>query len=157
MTGPDGLLHNMSCRPQTETRAWVAPLRSPVVRFELARLSRGLARQAERDALPEGLLEEAEARWAGFDLAGAALVFTWNADVIAAPAGLEPPRVLVARDPVTVVNVLGRSRGSLLLPRWPLAAEPEYLLRSLATCDPRLAALAERTGWEEDREKPRRP
>jgi hypothetical protein len=135
----------------------VASLGSPVVRFELALLGRELARKVGRGTVPDELLEEAEALWAGVELVGAALVFPWSDEVAAPPAGLRPPRVLVAVDPLAVVNVLGRARGSLLLPRWPLAAEPEYLLRSLATCDPRLAALAERTGWREHRERSKRP
>lgn len=143
------LLHNMSCRPHTEARGYIASPRSPVVRFELALLPGDLALKAARGDLPRRLLAEAEALWGTVRLTGAALVFAWSGDAAAPPEGLPPPEVRVATDPRAVVNVLGRSRGALLLPRWPLAAEPEYLLRSLASHDSRLVALAERTGWEE--------
>jgi hypothetical protein len=146
---PAALLHNMSCRPSTETRAYIKATRSPVVRFELALLGVDLAGQARRGEVPAELLAAAEELWAGVPFTGAALVFAWAADIAQPPEGFRRPAIRLATDPCTALNVLGRARGALLLPRWPLAAEPEYLLRSLASDDPRLVALAERTGWEE--------
>ncbi len=140
-----GLLHNTSCAPRTEVRGYVAPLRSPLVLF---RLDAELAAQASGRGLNTRLVVASERAWREVSLTGAVLMFRWHADVATPPAGQPRPVVRVATDPCTVVNVLGRARGWLLLPGWPLALEPEYLLRSLATDDPRLVALAERTGWE---------
>lgn len=138
-------LHNMSCAPRTVVRGYVAPLRSPIVRFSLGP---DLASRVRRRRLARRLVEEAERAWGELSFTGAALVFPWHDDVAQPPEGRPRPEVRVATDPRTLVNVLGRARGSLLLARWPLSREPEYLLRSLASDDPRLVALAERTGWE---------
>ena len=142
------LLHNMSFRPSTEVRGYLAPLGPMVVRFELARVDPGLVAQVKARGLAEALVEEAERAWGEAPFTGAALVFQWTSDAASPPDGQAAVGVRIATDACTVLNVLGRARGPLLLPRWPLSREPEHLLRALASDDPRLVRLAERTGWE---------
>ncbi len=141
------LLHNMSCPPATRVDAYRAAIGPLIVRFDLALAAPCLAADAGARELGAEHLETADRMWQGELFTGAAMVFPWVEDALAPPPGLARPEVRVATDEHAVLNVVGRSRGALLLPRWPLSTEPEHLLRSLATQDERLVALAERTGW----------
>jgi len=142
------LLHNMCCVPRTQVRGYVAPLHALLVRFDLGLLGDEWASRAREQHLPRRVVARARRAWREAPFGGAVLVFSWL-DAAASPPGDRPRvEVRVATDPPTVLNVLGRARGSLLLPRWPLSEDPAHLLRSLASDDPRLVALVERTGWE---------
>lgn len=151
------LLQNMSPRPRTLVQWQVSRWRGAAglrpgagpdlpVRFQL-------------DALPRALdpffplLEEA---WSGYALAGAMLVYTWREPAPVPEEGAAPTEdgpgggSLVATDPLLVLNVLGRSRGGLLLARAPLFLDEERLARIVASDDPRLVRLARRTGVREE-------
>jgi hypothetical protein len=73
---------------------------------------------------------------------GCAAVGAIPGSPIAAP---EPPP-LDAADPLLVLNVLGRTRGPVLIARAPLALEPAFLERELISRDARLLALARGEG-----------
>ncbi len=121
------LLANMSMRPATQVRCVIAPVGATAALFlpEHASHSRDRA--------------EADRRWRELSLRGAALL----CDAGAIEESEPPPRVVVARNPWLVLNVLARARGQVLM------ADAEALLgadagplRARASFDPRLVALA---------------
>jgi hypothetical protein len=95
----------------------------------------------------EALRERLDEAWQGFDLHGAFLVFNWRDEIKqAVNARLvsvkEAAVYTLARDPLLVLNVLGRARTSLLLATAPLALDRPFLMRSLVCDDARLVKLA---------------
>lgn len=124
------LLHNMSMRPRTTVQAAVA-----VVGKALARFAVDPERDRELIADPD-LVERLERTWSELQLRGALHVYPLAST--AAPGGLP----VVAAGPLLALNVLGRARGGLLLPRAPLELDPRLIQRELASDDPRLVQLA---------------
>jgi hypothetical protein len=84
-------------------------------------------------------------RWQALDLTGPVLLYDYG-DLQNRYAGARAPRTERALDPLLVINVLARARGRLLLPHTPLALEPGYLKRDLATDDPRIVAACRTSG-----------
>lgn len=122
------LLHNMSSCPRTRINAFLRPPGGTLALFSAGPDDRRLLRsKAGR--------EQVEEAWREIGLRGAAAVFD---------EPYEPGEQLksVAADTLLSLNVLGRTRGSLLLPGTPLAREAALLGRTLVSDDPRLVALA---------------
>ncbi|MEW6278931.1 MAG: hypothetical protein AB1758_09935 [Candidatus Eremiobacterota bacterium] len=102
---------------------------------------------------PEELSDKLDEFWSLVNFRGAAALTVGEAR-IAGPGpwpergliALEDVARLIAREPLLILNVLGRTRGQLLLPSTPLSLDARHLNRKLCTDDPRLVALAERTG-----------
>lgn len=96
--------------------------------------------------------EQLEENWRSWPLRGAVLVYPWRDAVKpsvppeAAADGGPRQASAWATWPPLVVNVLGRARGGLLLARFPLTLNADFLERRLATDDPRLVRLAQATG-----------
>ena len=153
------LLHNMSMRPRTHI-AWRIEPACTIACFDLARVAEAVGAlvhtpctdlQAAIRALTmvsrwvrERLTRDLEDAWATIDFRGAALVFPCRATSHRAGKAdhqTKKPR-LYARDPLLVLNVLGRASSQLLLPSSPLSLEGHHLQRCLGTTDPRLVALA---------------
>jgi hypothetical protein len=131
-----GLLHNMCARPRTAVTFEIRPIDAAgVARFRLpdSTTLAGLTTAA--------LERELDAAWAGYAFTGAALVFPWHAR-----HSVVYDRPVTATDRLLVVNVLARARAAVLLGGAPAVLDAEYLLRDLASDDPRLVALAEATG-----------
>lgn len=111
----------------------------------------------------ENVLESA---WHEYDLHGAVLLYPWRNDLPQVMVGQVPqgdqddeeyedekppvPVFLRALDLRLVLNVLARTRSSILLSRAPLGLEKQYLGQSLFTEDPRLITLARATGCMEE-------
>jgi len=184
---------------QSQHLNWgLTPIHRTVVRFELKGLgdpfyrmlghdlnteygdsrtvSRALEAGGEHVEVIASMLESA---WSGYDLTGAALVYTWNPKpwkVITTPQPMPAPpqqekkkgdddddddektppqpiqmfTVLRALDMQLTLNVLARSRSQLLIAAAPLVMSQEYLNRSIVTDDPQLVALAQATGTLEE-------
>ncbi len=128
MTWP--VLHNMSTPPRTHVSARLKPAGPAVCRFRLATVRASASRLLADDTCEERL----EAAWDGYGLRGACHVYAWRDDITSRPVSV--------RDPLLVLNVLGRTRAQVLLATAPLALEPDFLERELASDDPRLVALA---------------
>jgi len=135
------------------------------------------ALEAGGDAVT-ALCERLDADWAGYDLHGAALVYSVNRNLQTAltkPAPVPQANdsldwlenqsgeqaetekttqadnplavtVLRATDPALTLNVLGRARTQVLTATAPLVFGYQYIMRVVATDDPRLVALAQATG-----------
>jgi hypothetical protein len=147
-TLPPTLLHNMSGRPRTPVTIRIDPIDSRLASFSLdgmaPQLSRLVHRRTRATQLPTlasfvcrgdvaGLAERLDQAWARLGLRGAVLLY----------AGVAPSRfapVPLCRDPLLVLNVLGRTRGNVLLPDAPLVLQPRALDRRVLTDDPRLTS-----------------
>jgi hypothetical protein len=106
-------------------------------------------------SLVEKLKTQLDAVWESYDLHGALMVYTWRDDLKQSLnqrliAIKQPPIYLRALDPLLILNVLARSRTSLLLASAPLALERPFLSRALGTDDPRLLELVKLTGYVEE-------
>ncbi len=106
-------------------------------------------------ALVERAKAELDAAWTRYNFRGAALMYAWRDELRHALNNrlmtLKRPTVyLYITDPVLVLNILGRSRASLLLTDAPLALERVFLNRILATDDPRLIQFARDAGSREE-------
>lgn len=93
------------------------------------------------------LHQQADSYWETRIWKGAVQVYTWSDSVLSAVQtrlSLTQREQLAVRviDPLLAINVLGRVRGSLLLPHAPLALERKYLECSIACDDPRVIKLA---------------
>lgn len=149
------VLHNMSMPPRTQVRWATGGIGGPLVAFELASEARAALRRRARSGRGAAALRaELDAAWQDFGLRGAALLY---AAIPELPAPVEaeltraaaPAERLAAIDPVLVANVLARARSGLLLPGVPLELGSDFLARTLWSDDPRLVALARKTGAEE--------
>ncbi len=93
------------------------------------------------------LRQQADRCWQTQIWKGAVQVYPWNDSVLSAVQTRfnllhrEPVAIRVT-DPLLAINLLGRARGSLLLPHAPLALERKYLEHSIACDDPRIIRLA---------------
>jgi hypothetical protein len=157
----------LSSRAAASQRHEFVPLHDRVIRFDLAPLlnafidDQALAVARGAELTPEtvvrlfeadrakvsALRARLDAEWDAFGMKGAALVYNWIDDVRSSIAARltaieQPSEVLVAQDLMVVLNVLARSRGTILLANAPLALERSFLTRSLATDDPRFIAWA---------------
>lgn len=106
-------------------------------------------------ALAERLKTQLDAVWERYDLRGALLVYTWRDELKQSVnqrliAVRQPPIYLRALDPLLILNVLARSRTTLLLAGAPLALERPFLSRALASDDSRLLELVKQTGYLEE-------
>jgi len=183
---------------QSQQLNWgMTPIHRTVVRFELKGLgdpfyrmlghdlnkdygdSRQVARALEAGGEHvEAMMTMLENAWSGYDLTGAALVYTWNPKpwkVVVTPQPMPAPpqqaqdksdddddsedktpdpvqmfKVLRALDMPLTLNILARSRSQLMIAAAPLVLSQEYLNRSLVTDDPQLVALAQATGTLEE-------
>lgn len=93
------------------------------------------------------LRQRLDEAWEAYQLRGAFLVFNWRDEIKQAVnarlAAVKEPAVYTrARDPLFVLNVLGRARTSLLLAAAPVALDRPFLMRSLACDDARIHKLA---------------
>ena len=121
------LLHNMSSRPGTRINAFLRPPGGKLAVFSAEPADRKLL-------LSKAGREQVEAAWREIGLRGAAAVFDFPSSSSATVSAFAADRLLS-------LNVLGRTRGSLLLPGTPLAREAALLGRTLVSDDPRLVAL----------------
>ncbi len=92
-----------------------------------------------------------DAIWESYQLKGAILLYPWRDELRSAVNGRlsalkQPTTYLLITDPLFVLNVLGRSRASLLLANAPLALDRVFLSRSMASDDPRLILIAQAGG-----------
>jgi hypothetical protein len=106
-------------------------------------------------SLVERLKTQLDAVWESYNLRGALLVYTWRDDLknainLRLNAIKQPPLYLRALDPLLILNVLARSRTTLLLSGAPLALERPFLSRALASDDSRLLELVRLTGYVEE-------
>jgi hypothetical protein len=145
----------MSMRPRTEARFETGAVEGVLVRFGLdAKARRALRERARSKGGVTTLVAELDAAWQAVDLRGAALVYQGILQLPPAPTP-DAPRVtsatrrLAATDAALVTNVLARARSCLLLPDMPLELDDGFLSRTLWSDDPRLVALALRSGVEE--------
>jgi len=88
-----------------------------------------------------------DAAWDGYVLKGAILVYLWRDETRDLfdnhlKAMNLPANYTAVVDPLLLLNVLGRSRNALLLAKAPMAFDAQFLIRSLASDDRRLLALA---------------
>ncbi|MCS7072107.1 MAG: hypothetical protein NZM00_11415 [Anaerolinea sp.] len=95
----------------------------------------------------EQLHQQADTYWERHIWKGVVQVYAWNDAVLNTVQTrltlIQDPQMIVhVTDPLLAINLLGRTRGSLLLPRAPLALERAYLERSIACDDPRIISLA---------------
>jgi hypothetical protein len=149
------VLANMSLKPRTEARFETGAVAGVLVRFALDAKARRALRErtrSRRDA--PSLRAELEAAWQAAGLRGAALVYQGVPQLpvqleLGAPRATAPTRRLAATDGALVTNVVGRTRGFLLLPGMPLELGDAFLSRTIWSDDPRLVALAQRSGVEE--------
>jgi len=122
--------------PRTVVKLVLAPFTGMLARFELSTVRRSaLVLLARPDA--RALLDEA---WQAEGLSGCALLTTEE------PALDELPGLTVVRacDPVLTLNVLGRSRGGLLVASAPLVLDLDHVDRVVFSEDARLVTLAGR-------------
>ena len=153
------LVHNMSMRPRTHI-AWRIEPGCTIACFDLAPVAEAVGvlletpcadRQAvlralklDSPSLRNRLVRRLEDAWRPIGFRGAALVFpcrpTWRR-VGEANRKAKASRVY-ARDPLLVLNVLGRAGSHLLLPSAPLSLDTPHLERCVGTTDPRLVVLA---------------
>ena len=156
------LLHNMSMRPRTHI-AWRIEPACTIVCFDLASVADAVGalletpcvdRQAVMSAVKMGsrsrrdrLVRQLEDAWRLIGFRGAALVFPCRPTSRRTGKADHPAKDsrVYARDPLLVLNVLGRAASHLLLPSAPLSPESHHLERCLGTTDPRLVALATNT------------
>lgn len=135
------LLHNMSCVPRTAVRVEIQPVMGVVARFPGVRALALDPRHRKVRARGLGgapdLVESLQRYWEGLDLVGAAMIFPWREEHGAHPC-------LDVRHPLLVLNVLARTRSTLLMARSPLDLGVECLDRTLVSADPALIALVER-------------
>jgi hypothetical protein len=97
-------------------------------------------------SLHEPLKATLNEQWETYRLRGAMLVYNWREEIKQAmnlrlSAIRSEPTFVRALDPLLVLNVLARSRSSLLLATAPLALERPFLARTLAADDTRLLKL----------------
>jgi len=182
---------------QNQNLSWgLTPIHKTAVRFELKGLgdpfyrmlghdlnteygqSRKVARALEAGGEHvEAIMAMLDEAWKGYDLTGAALVYTWNPkpwNIIVTPSPMPAPpqpeskddsdddeedkkpdpirmfNVVRALDMKLTLNVLARSRSQLMMAEAPLVMSTEYLNRSIITDDPQLVALAQATGCLEE-------
>lgn len=122
--------------PRTLVKAVFAPLTGALARFALSTVSRpALALLEQPDAR-----DVLDAAWQAEGLGGCALLAMEALPLDAWP-GL---RVVRAFDPVITLNVLGRSRGGMLIASAPLVLDLDHLDRAVFSEDPRLVSLAAR-------------
>ncbi len=82
---------------------------------------------------------------------GAYLIFPWDKDEkipFEMPIVRQTTQLLIAHNPLLVLNVLARVRANLLLAQTPLALEEQYLMNAFISDDPRLVKLAQTSGTE---------
>ena len=124
--------------PRTAVKAVLAPLTGVLARFALSTIRQTaealLARPDARNVLDEA--------WQAETLSGCALLTTEEPPLDEWP-GL---RVVSAFDPVLTLNVLGRSRGGMLVASAPLVLDLDHLDRVVFSEDARLVAFATRLG-----------
>ena len=122
--------------PRTAVKAVLAPLSGVVARFALTTVRAAadvlLARPDIREVLDDA--------WQAEALRGCALLSTETPPLVECP-GL---KVVRACDAATTLNVLGRSRGGMLVTSAPLVLDLDHLDRTVFTEDRRLVALAGR-------------
>jgi hypothetical protein len=120
--------------PRTQVKAVLAPLSGVLARFALSSVRRqALALLQGSDA--RDLLEEA---WQAETFSGCALLTTDPPPLDEWP-GLQVVRAFDAR---VTLNVLGRSRGGMLVASAPLVLDLDHLDRVVFSEDARLVALA---------------
>lgn len=126
----------MGGRPRTTVTAAFAPLSGVLARFALPSVRMAAEALLGRPDVC-AVLDEA---WQAETLRGCALLSTESP-----PLG-EWPGLTVVRsyDPVTTLNVLGRSRGGMLVASAPLVLDLDHLDRVVFSEDARLVALAAR-------------
>lgn len=122
--------------PRTAVKAVLAPLGGVLARFALSTVRAAVDSLLVRPDVSE-MLDEA---WHVEGLSGCALLTTDTPPFDEWP-GL---KVVRAYDPVTTVNVLGRSRGGILVASAPLVLDLDHLDRIVFSEDPRLVLLAAR-------------
>jgi len=93
------------------------------------------------------LRQQADAYWESLSWKGAILVYNWSeAGESALKARLElnekEPMVVRVTDPLLALNLLGRARGMLLLPRASLVLERAFISRAVFSDDSRLIQMA---------------
>lgn len=96
--------------------------------------------------LHDSLKAKLDEHWETYQLRGAIFVYNWREEVKQALnyrllALQESANFVRALEPLLVLNVLARSRASLLLATAPLALERPFLTRTLGADDPRLLKL----------------
>lgn len=101
------------------------------------------ADRSHADALRARLDEQ----WAQFALKGALFVCGWSDGLIAVlkdqmKSGPQSPSFIPCTHALGALNLLGRTRGSLLLSRTPVVLERNFLQRNIAIADPRVMRLA---------------
>jgi hypothetical protein len=139
---------------RTEAHLETGAVEGVLVRFELdAKARRALLARARPGRGATKLRAELDALWKDFGLCGAALLFQ---GILRLPPQLEigglraaaPTRRLAATSRLLAANVLGRTRGHLLLPGMPLDLRDGFLSRAVWSDDPRLVGAALRSGVE---------
>lgn len=121
---------------RTTVTAALAPLSNAIARFALSTVrSQALALLALPDVRTQ--LDDA---WQAEALRGCALLSTEKPPLEAWPGA----KVVRAVDPLLTLNVLGRSRGGMLLASAPLVLDLDHLDRAVWSEDARLLALAAR-------------
>ncbi|MEO8698303.1 MAG: hypothetical protein ABI658_32720 [Acidimicrobiales bacterium] len=106
------LLHNMSARPRTAVTRTVAPTRGDWAAFKWS---------AAPPTLDPHQRRALDVWWERFALRGAALVYARSG------MATSTVRVTVCRNDELTLNVLLRSRGSLLIAEMPLLDHPDAL------------------------------
>lgn len=164
---PGGMLPRMGARASDN----LAPMHDQVARIDLRLIGASLydlidvqvvdfdphdidpfmkALEANRERVDQ-LRQQADAYWEAHAWKGAILVYNWNDATLGAiqtrlGAFQQEQVALRVTDPLLALNLLGRARGSLLLPRSPVALERAFLNRSIASDDPRIIRLAQEAG-----------
>ncbi len=137
------LLHNMSCSATSAVRVEIRPVLGMVARFPGCRpegqrtLSLDPAHQAIWSSglgVAPDLVERLERFWEDLNLVGASMIFPWREE-------LGKQRYVEARHPLLVLNVLARTRSTLLMARSPLDLDVSCLERTLVSTDPALITL----------------
>jgi hypothetical protein len=124
-----GVLHNMSARPRTTVTTKVPPLRGRWVSFTLGHVP----------ALDDADCRRLDAVWQRCGLSGAALVHPLSTEIV------EAVELVTSTDDDLNVNVVLRTRGSLLLAGMPLIEYADGLVgHTLVSDDPRLLAIVDR-------------
>lgn len=134
ISGATALLHNMSGPPTTPITWQLRALGKVIVGFDGQTLRSTRASATRLDAA-----------WSAYGLRGAVNLFPFEGVDFEGFSRHGYGEILVCTDQALVLNVLGRVRSNLLLARSPLALEPGFLRRSLASDDPRLVALVRGT------------
>ena len=122
--------------PRTAVKAVLAPLNGVLARFALQTVRVAAEALLARPDIRE-VLDEA---WQAEELSGCALLTTDPPPLVQWP-GL---KVVRASDAVAALNVLGRSRGGMLVASAPLVLDLDHLDRTVFSEDARLVALAGR-------------